>query len=260
MKQSSRLSNKRTFAALGVASVLAIALTGCLSPGGETSKNADSSPAAQEQSAPSATTSAADERMGETTSRPAATSAAAKPAGATGGGKLTAPGTKLAFGETANTHSNTGKKDSDDYKEASYETKVTKIVAGSEADLAKLKDASKFAGQTPYYVFYESTLTSLSVPTAGMSDPYVKAQLKDGTDAQKLIVFGTMGDCKTGSFETEGKDDSFTYKVGSTKASCSVFLAPAGDSVTTASYEDSGFSYENYGDNEYRDNPIMWGN
>lgn len=262
MKQPTLVSPKRILATLGTTAALALVLTGCL-PGADAPRDGENTAAAQEQQAAPASPEASPSGNGRGSdehSLPAATTAAAKPAAAANAAELTAPGTKLKFGETANTHSNTGKKDSDEYKEATYVTKVTRIEAGSEADLAEFKDAAKFAGQTPYYVFHESTLTSLSVPSAGIGDPRVDAQLKDGTDAQKLIVFGSLGDCETGSFETEGEDDAFSYKVGSTKTSCSVFLAPAGDAVTTASYTDLGFSYEDYSDNEYRDNPIIWGN
>jgi hypothetical protein len=244
---------------LGTTAALALALSGCLPASGDSSQDATNSPAAQEQSATARSADSDTGRGSTERSMPTATTQAAKPVAAGGDSTLTAPGTKLALGEAATTHSNTGEKGSDKYKEATFVTKVTKITAGSEADLAELKDAAKFAGQTPYYVFYESTLTSLSAPSAGISDPRIDAQLQGGTDAQKLIVFGTLADCGSGSFETEGKDDAFTYKLGSTKSSCSVFLAPAGDAVTTASYSDTGFSYENYSDNKYRENPIVWG-
>lgn len=252
-------SYKRSLTALGAGAAVLIALTGCL-PGAAAPKDAPKS-AATQSATPADSKSATGGARGGSESTQAATQestpAAAAPAAA---GTLTAPGTKLKFGQVANTHSNSGERDTPKYKESTHETNVTKIVAGSEADLANFKDAAKFAGQVPYYVYTDVKLTSLSSPSAGIGDPRISAQLKDGTDAQKLIVFGTMDDCKSDSFETTGKDDAFTYVVGSSKTMCTVFLAPQGDAITTASYDDSNFNYVKYGDNPYRDNPIIWGN
>ncbi len=250
---------KRSLAALGAGAALTLALTGCL-PSASPANDDGSTPAAQEQSAAATPPSSAQGRGGDDSpTTQAATKAAADDAAATEAGKLTEPGTKLKFGEVAYTHSNSGDKGTEKYKEATHETKVTKIVQGDEADLAALKDAAKFAGQVPYYVFTDITLTSLSKPSAGIGDPRIQGHLKDGSEAQKLIVMGTMGECKSGTFKTEGDGDAFTYVVGSSKTECSVFLAPAGDAVTTASYGDSSYNYENYKDNKFRDSPITWG-
>lgn len=92
-----------------------------------------------------------------------------------------------------------------------------------------------------------------------MSDAYLDAHPKNGTKAQKLIVFSTLGDCKSGSYETEGKDETFSYMIGSTRSWCSVFLAPASDAVTSASYSSTSYHYEKYSDNEYEENPITSG-
>lgn len=263
---------KRSITALGVSAALMMALTGCLGGGNDTPQEPVES-SAQQSSGSSAKDAAIAERGGDDSkkddakktesaeasaepSKEAASEAAKEPVAA---GELTPPGTALKFGEIAKTRSNSGKQGDEKYKEATFDTTVTKIVPGDPADLAKLEGAAKFAGQTPYYVFFESKLTSLSKPSAGMSDAYLDAHLKDGTKAQKLIVFGTLGDCKSGSFETEGKDDTFSYVVGSTKSSCSVFLAPSGDAVSSASYSSSSYSYEKYSDNEYNKNPITWG-
>lgn len=266
MAQHATSMYKRSIAALGVSAALMMALTGCLGGADTTPEPAESS--AQQSSGSSAKDAASAERGGEdaqkTESAEASEEASAEPSKEAAkepaaAGELTPPGTALKFGEIAKTRSNSGKQGDEKYKEATFDTTVTKIVPGDPADLAKLEGAAKFAGQTPYYVFFESKLTSLSKPSAGMSDAYLDAHLKDGTRAQKLIVFGTLGDCKSGSFETEGKDDTFSYLVGSTKSSCSVFLAPTGDAVTSASYSSASYHYEKYSDNEYEENPITWG-
>lgn len=239
----------RPFTALGVAAVLGLGLTACA---------AEAPAASDTQPSTEATTAASASPSGSASA--SASASAAAPAGASGTAKdLTAPGTKLGLGEKAVTHTNTGKDKADaKYTEATYTTSVTKITAGAEADLAALKDAAKFAGQTPYYVFTEHTLESLSKPSAGISEPRLNAQLKDGTDAQKLIIIGSLDQCPTKRFETTGSSDSLSYKVGSTMTSCQVFLAPAGDEIVSADYADSGFSYASSSDNPYRKNPIVW--
>lgn len=258
MTHHAGIGTKHSMAALGTGIALALALTGCIGGNTETAP-VEESPAAQEQSSAPVETQASYERGGEEVDSSPATTQAPKAAAPAETAKLTEPGTSLKFGEVAYTHSNSGEAGSEKYKESAYETKVTKIVAGSEADMAAFEDAAKFAGQTPYYVFTDVKLTALSTPSAGIGDPRITGHLKDGTEAQKLIVFGSMADCETGSFDTEGEDDDFTYVVGSSKTMCNVFLAPAGDAVTAASYDDSSFTYEDYKDNQYRENPIVWG-
>jgi len=245
----SNRTSSRPFTALGVAAVLGLGLSACAAEAPAASETQPSTEAATSASA-SPSSSA-----GESSS-----ASAASPAGASGTAKdLTAPGTKLGLGEKAVTHTNTGKDPADaKYTVATYTTSVTKITAGAEADLAALKDAAKFAGQTPYYVFTEHTLDSLSKPSAGISEPRLNAQLKDGTDAQKLIIIGSLDQCPTKRFETTGSSDNLSYKVGSTMTSCQVFLAPAGDEIVSADYADSGFSYASSSENPYRKNPIVW--
>lgn len=232
---------KRSLGALGASAALLLALSAC-APGADTSQSAPETSVAQQETA-SATKSAA------TQSAPAAPAAA---------GGLTAPGTKLKFGTAAKMNVNTGKPGSENYKEAIYETNVTKIVAGGADDLDQLQDAAKFAGQTAYYVHTDVTLTSVSMPTAGLGDPRISAQLKDGSEAQKLLVMGSMADCKTGNFKTTGQGAELSYLVGSTKSMCTVFLAPAGDAVVKAGYDGSNYVYANYSDNKYKKNPIIW--
>jgi hypothetical protein len=243
MAQRSPLRN--VTAALGITGVLAVGLTGC-GGGGEASSAASSS---GPEAAVSPTTS-------PTASAVPSTAAPAAPAA---GGELTAPGTKLKTGESAVTHSNTGKDKTDPkYVEALFTSTLTGVVAGMEADLSEFKDAAKFAGQTPYYVSVSHRLDSLSKPSAGISEPKVTAQLKDGTEAQSLIVFGSFDKCKDTSFETSGTGDTLSLAAGSTKISCQVFLAPAGDEITHVAYEDSRFTYAKYSDNLYLKNPVLW--
>lgn len=189
----------------------------------------------------------------------AASSPTAAAAAATVDGSLTAPGTKLKAGESAVTHTNTGKDKADPkYVEAVFTSTLTDVVAGTPDDFAKFKDAAKFAGQTPYFVSVSHRMDSLSKPSLGISEPRVTAQLKDGSDAQSLIVFGAFDQCNSTRFATSGTGDSLALVVGSSMVSCQVFLAPAGDEVKTVEYTDSKYTYAKYGDNPYLKNPISW--
>jgi hypothetical protein len=238
---------QKVTAALGITGILALGLMGCGGGG--------SAPAAGTSSAPEPAGSTSASASPSTSSTAAASSAPA----AAAAGTLTAPGTKLKAGDPAVTHSNTGKDKADPkYVEALFTSTLTGIAAGTEADFAKFKDAAKYAGQTPYYVSVSHRIDSISKPALSISEPKVTAQLKDGSDAQSLIVFGAFDQCKSTRLATTGTGDALTLVVGSTMVSCQVFLAPAGDEVKSVQYEDSRFTYAKYGDNPYLKNPITW--
>lgn len=242
-----RPSLKNVTATLGITGILAVGLVAC--GGGGSSPAATSSPEAATPAATSASASATPSTAASTAA------AAAVPVD----GTLTAPGTKLKAGEPAVTHTNTGKDKADPkYTEAVFTSTLTGVVAGTPDDFAKFKDAAKFAGQTPYFVSVSHRMDSLSKVSLGISEPRVTAQLKDGSDAQSLIVFGAFDQCNSTRFATTGTGDSLTLVVGSTMVSCQVFLAPAGDEVTTVEYTDSKYVYANYSDNPYLKNPISW--
>lgn len=242
-------------ATLGITGILAFALAGC--GAGAPAPAASSSP---EGSAPSASSSTAAPATASSSAGGSTPSAAASSAPAAGAaGPLTAPGTKLQAGESAVTHSNTGKNKADPkYVEAVFTSTLTGVVAGTPDDFAKFKDAAKFAGQTPYFVSVSHRMDSLSKPSLGISEPKVTAQLKDGSEAQSLIVFGAFDQCESTRFATTGSGDALALVVGSTMVSCQVFLAPAGDEVKTVEYTDSRYIYANYSDNPYLKNPVSW--
>lgn len=174
--------------------------------------------------------------------------------------ETTKPGTALKTNQAAQLLVTSGKKGEPKYKEASVNYTITDITAGKPSDLAKFKDAAKFAGQTPYYVHATAKLDAISGPTAGMSDPRVQGHLKDGTAAQKIILFGKFDACDSSNYELTGKGDDLSYKVGSTKTICTLFLAPAGDAITSVSYDGNGLSSVKYSDNPFRGQPITWTN
>lgn len=242
-----RPSLKNVTATLGITGILAVGLVACGGSG--------SSPAATSSS--EAATPAASSASASAAPSTAASTAAA--AAAPVNGTLTAPGTKLKAGEPAVTHTNTGKDKADPkYTEAVFTSTLTGVVAGTADDFAKFKDAAKFAGQTPYFVSVSHRMDSLSRVSLGISEPRVTAQLKDGSEAQSLIVFGAFDQCSSTRFATTGTGDALTLVVGSTMVSCQVFLAPAGDEVTTVEYTDSKYVYASYSDNPYLKNPISW--
>ena len=244
-----RPSHKNVTATLGITGILAVGLAAC--GGGGSSPATTSSPGTATPAASSASASAS------ATPTTAASTAAAAAAPVVG--TLTAPGTKLKAGEPAVTHTNTGKDKADPkYTEAVFTSTLTGVVAGTPDDFAKFKDAAKFAGQTPYFVSVSHRMDSLSRASLGISEPRVTAQLKDGSDAQSLIVFGAFDQCASTRLATTGTGDSLSLVVGSTMVSCQVFLAPAGDEITTVEYTDSKYIYANYSDNPYLKNPISW--
>lgn len=252
----------RPLAALGAVAVVA-GLTAC---GGGVSVSGATGTGSGSSSASSTTSSASPSSSATSSSSSSSSSSAATPtrSGDTAGtpGTLTPPGTKLKVGQSAVIHTNRSSDTADPkYYETTMQMTVTKIEKGSEADLSKLQNAAKYKGQTPYYITTTAKLLSTKgANNLGASVPSVEGTLKDGTEATKLIVFGQLGSCDTKSFDTEGSGDSLRIPVGAEGTGCTILLAPTGDEVTAATYENNRFSEANYSDNKYRDNPIVWSN
>lgn len=231
------------------------------SPSGGTTTTSSSSAAPTTSDSP---TSAESSESSTTSAAAEAPSTSAAGGGATEGtpGTVTPPGTKLKVGQAAVIHTNRGDDPKDPkYYETTIELSVAKIEKGSEADLSKLENAAKFKGQTPYYITVNAKLLSTKgASNLGVSVPSVDGTLKDGTEAQSLIVFGQLGPCDSKSFKATGSGDNLTIPVGATAVGCTIVLAPTGDAVTGATYDDSRWNYEDYSDNKYRDDPIVWSN
>lgn len=259
-----RIPIHRPLIAVGAASaVLGLAACGSSvsvsAPSGGTSTTTSSSSAAPSTSDSPTTSQSPDSPSTSAGSEAPSTSAAG---GATEGtpGTVTPPGTKLKVGQAAVIHTNRGDDPNDPkYYETTLELSVAKIEKGSESDLSKLENAAKFKGQTPYYITVNAKLLSTKgASNLGVSVPSVDGTLKGGTEAQKLIVFGQLGPCDSKSFKATGSGDNLTIPVGATATGCTIVLAPAGDEVTGATYDDSRWNYAKYSDNEYRDNPVVW--
>ncbi|ARF71746.1 hypothetical protein B7C62_05370 [Kitasatospora albolonga] len=118
---------------------------------------------------------------------------------------------------------------------------VLRVEAGSTKDLAVLKDASEYAGRTPYYLHYRVTKTK---------DGSVKgpdfAVTGDGRNLTRLSImpgFGTpvvgkdggLSYSKAPKFDKCTADDSssdFNEKAaGESYTSCSIYLTAEGDSA-----------------------------
>lgn len=78
------------------------------------------------------------------------------------------------------------------------------MVPGSKADPAALKDSPTFAGRVPYEALRDIILPSLTRSPAGIGDPRTQGHLRDGSEAQKPIVTGILGEGGTGPFKTGG--------------------------------------------------------
>lgn len=219
--------------------------TGTGSSSSVTSSSSPSSSSTTSESSSSSSSAASATKSGETAGTP---------------GALTPPGTKLKVGQSAVIHTNRSSDTADPkYYETTMQLTVTKIEKGAAADLSKLQNAAKYKGQTPYYITTTAKLLSTKgANNLGASIPSVQGTLKDGSEATKLIVFGQLGPCDSKSFDTEGSGDDLRIPVGAEGTSCTILLAPTGDEVTGATYDDTRYSYAKYSDNEYRDNPIVW--
>ena len=258
-----RIPIHRPLIAAGAACAV-LGLAACGSSVSVSSPSGGTSTTSSASSSSAAPTTSDSPTSSQSTSAGAEAPSTSAAGGATEGtpGTVTPPGTKLKVGEAAVIHTNRGDDPKDPkYYETTIELSVAKIEKGSEADLSKLGNAAKFKGQTPYYITVNAKLLSTKgASNLGVSVPSVDGTLKDGTEAQSLIVFGQLGPCDSKSFKATGSGDNLTIPVGATAVGCTIVLAPTGDAVTGATYDDSRWNYEDYSDNKYRDDPIVWSN
>lgn len=258
-----RIPIHRPLIAAGAACAV-LGLAACGSSVSVSSPSGGTSTTSSASSSSAAPTTSDSPTSSQSTSAGAEAPSTSAAGGATEGtpGTVTPPGTKLKVGEAAVIHTNRGDDPKDPkYYETTIELSVAKIEKGSEADLSKLENAAKFKGQTPYYITVNAKLLSTKgASNLGVSVPSVDGTLKDGTEAQSLIVFGQLGPCDSKSFKATGSGDNLTIPVGATAVGCTIVLAPTGDAVTGATYDDSRWNYEDYSDNKYRDDPIVWSN
>lgn len=230
------MRRRHQFAALAVSTLLATSLTAC---GGD--DEAD-------DSEPTETSSATDDASDEPTDDESddeggwgsddesddAETDDAEPAGSFDG-EITAPGTELAFGETA-------------YVPFSYAgddgviaVTITELREGDPADLAGVEGAE---GKTPWHISY--TIEGVEgADRIGGAQPTMDAITADGTVGGDFISFsGGIGGC-----EVESADSDWD---GSSYDSCNTVVLETGDPAVTAAFA-SGDDYS-----IFIGEPLLW--
>ncbi|WP_314248735.1 hypothetical protein [Streptomyces sp. DSM 40907] len=208
---------KTAFAAVGLAVVGSLALTGC--------QNGDEeSPAQPASSAPGSAPAASAAPTGPSTG------AGAAPAGAPGTAK---PGQVFKIGEAAEIPYDYG-----DFKGSRIALTVTAIEQGTPADLEGLGLGDKANGKVPYYIRY----TVKNIGTTDMSYAsvgHVSGLLGDGTAAQSLAVIGRFEKCK-------GESMPKGFANGQTQTTCAIALAPSAQTkVAGAAYGGNPYNAAN---------------
>ncbi|WP_051218319.1 hypothetical protein [Nocardioides insulae] len=230
------MRTRRALAALVPLAVLS--LTAC---GGEdaeptTAESSSSSAGETPTEAPSETpTEAPTETASEAPSESPAEDQAAAPAG-----DLSEPGSSLAIGEAATLPVNDGK--------GVLEITVTGIEQGTSKDIAQFEFTGddKPSDYTPFYVQVTGKVVSGDVVDYDPADDVSGMIGEEG--ATDLIEFGDFKPC-----DGDGYEDG--AKPGDLNQSCTIALAPKGQTVDGAFYSDSS-SESKY--SAWDNNQITW--
>ena len=229
----------RNYAAAALVGGLVL-LTGACSGGSDTPDLApiDSSPIAVEDVAPAEDATEVD------TVEVAEEEPAEAPAQAPG--ELTAPGTRLAVGDTGLVEWV-----GSDSEVFSLAVTIDGVRQGTLADLDAIlseDNKGKVQGYTPYYVDFTFVKGDLAQPSMAFQDASnrVDAVNADGSEIPQLTVFGDFELCDSGYFE-ESVDE------GAPQKSCSIFLAPGGQEFGAVRWAQFDTDYD-----MYDGNPVFW--
>ncbi|HEX4722479.1 MAG TPA: hypothetical protein VH333_08190 [Pseudonocardiaceae bacterium] len=191
---------------------------------------------------------------GNPTPTPTATTTKAAPtADNASAGGLTAPGTRLAFGQPATVGWVTLDQDNGEGAKTGLKLQVTveSIVKGSLDDFKNIDlDASQH-NSTPYYVTVKIKALDSTAPT-GDDDPDIVFQAIDdrGQQQESVTFLGTFDRC----------DDATAPKPfvsGKSYESCLAYLMPGGGSIQSVQWN-SGPSAAN-DVTPYFEKPVVWG-
>lgn len=210
----------RRMSIAGLLAGAALGLSACGGSGADTTTTGTSSTAEGSASESASSTTSSSETP---TEEPTESTSDGDAEGADAPAGLTDPGTELAIGETATLPQGEGG--------ATVTVAVTKVTKGSSADLAKLKDASKYAEYTPVYVQYEMTGTDSSNELGGDLLDDVDPILADGSKASTLAIIGTspFKKCDRNSIPED-------FGPGDTETTCQVAMVRSGQEVTGAQF------------------------
>ncbi|MDT0450763.1 hypothetical protein [Streptomyces hesseae] len=142
-------------------------------------------------------------------------------------------GKEVRFGETASV---TG------YKDAKVDVTVERLEQGGSTDLSVLKDASKYAGRTPYYLRYK--LTKTEAGQSGGASTYFSVTDGNKKRLTKLTILGALdttddpnNPLKYRGFEKCESLNTSAYEKaapGQSVTGCAVYVADAGAEAPTS--------------------------
>ena len=240
-------------AAWAITAIAVPGLAACsASSSGGTSSTAGSSPSAA--SSPAGASSATGASAPGASAPGASAPGQSQPAAAgQAAGRLTPPGTHLAFGGNATVgwvppSQATG---NGAHQGIKLQVTVMSIQKGTMADFRNVELNGSQRNATPYYVQLRVTALSSTLPPKD-SDPAITFTAIDdrGQEQQSITFLGTFSRC----------DDPFPPKqfvTGKTYQSCLAYLIPGGGSIQKVQW-DSGPSAANQV-TPYFERPIVWG-
>jgi len=169
-----------------------------------------------------------------------------------GSGGLTAPGSRLAFGQAATVGwvppSADGQGAQKGYK---LQVAVESIVKGSIGDFKHVQLDAAQQRSTPYYVTLR--ITSLgSTPPPGKQDPAISFDAIDDRGQQQTSVtfLGTFRRCNDNSVPA-------SFASGKSYTSCLTYLMPGSGSILRMQWGDGPHAADQV--TPYFDHPIVWG-
>lgn len=172
--------------------------------------------------------------------------------GEAGDFETAAPGTEVAFGETAVLHAQEREEGEEYYAFGYIESSVTEIVAGDASFFDQFDDTEEYEGMTPYFIMSEHTVLYAEGDEGATNvEPGFEGILDDGSPAQGLIVISTgISECPNHYFED--------FVTGATSTTCDVALAPEGQEVTGAAWTGVREIDGGWDENPYLEAPVIW--
>lgn len=215
-----------------------LAACGGGSGGGSTPANQPSS------AAPPASSSAP-----QTPAAPSSPSSGTAGSGGTAtGGKLTPPGTHLAFGQQAIVGWDPG----DTGKVFKVKVTVVSIEKGSIAkDFTNVQLSAKDKASTPYYVTLKIMALG-SRPHTDSTHPSISFNAIDdrGQEQGSVTFFGTFQRC-------DDPEMPKPFTAGKSYTACMTYLVPGGGSIKSVTWTDGPHKPDDV--SAYFDHPVVWG-
>jgi hypothetical protein len=190
---------------------------------------------------------------------PAAASAAsatpAAPGGSSapsGGGRLTAPGTHLGFGQAATVAWVPPSADATSAQNGfKLQVTVESIEKGTIADFRNVELSASERHTTPYYVTLRIKALGRAGPH-GSDDPAISFDAIDdrGQQQQSITFLGTFARCNETSVPKR-------FVAGKIYQSCLAYLMPGGGSIRQVQWGDGPHAADQV--TAYFDHPIVWG-